>query len=90
MGTVHAIAMCNLAELCGGLVVDSTLNKQWRWIPKGMNVEYLKKATTNLIAACEVEEEEITLGDNQVTVKVFDEANILVFKAIINMYVSKR
>lgn len=88
--TVHAIAMCNLAELCGGLTIDSILPKQWRWIPKGMNVEYLKKATTDLVGICEVKQENIHLGDNQVIVNVFNTQQELVFKATINMYVSEK
>ncbi|MDA8793964.1 DUF4442 domain-containing protein [Bacteriovoracaceae bacterium] len=90
IGTVHAIAMCNLAELCGGLVVDSTLPKNWRWIPKGMSVEYLQKATSDLIGKCEISKESIKIGDNELLVNVFDEKGTQVFKAVINMYVSER
>ena len=90
IGTVHAIAMCNLAELCGGLVVDSVLPKNWRWIPKGMTVEYLKKATTDLRGKCEVSANDISIGDNQLTVNVSDANDQLVFKAVINMYVSEK
>jgi acyl-coenzyme A thioesterase PaaI-like protein len=90
IGTIHAIAMCNLAELCGGLTVDSTLPKEWRWIPKGMNVEYLEKATTDLVGKCQVAKNDIQIGDNQVVVNVFNNKDVLVFKATINMYVSER
>ena len=44
IGTVHAIALCNLAELCAGLMTDASLPRGMRWIPKGMSVRYLKKA----------------------------------------------
>ncbi len=90
IGTVHAIAMCNLAELCAGLVIDSVLPKNMRWIPKGMNVEYLQKANTDLIGKCELSEESIVLGDNQVLVNVFDTNAEQVFKAVINMYISEK
>jgi len=50
IGTVHAIAMCNMAELAGGTMTDVTVPSTHRWIPKGMTVEYLKKAETDLIA----------------------------------------
>lgn len=43
LGTVHAIAMCNMAELAGGTMTDATVPKTHRWIPKGMQVEYVKK-----------------------------------------------
>ena len=45
IGTVHAIALCNLAELSAGVMTDATIPASMRWIPKGMTVEYLKKAT---------------------------------------------
>ena len=48
IGTVHAIALCNLAELCAGLMTDASLPRGMRWIPKGMSVRYLKKATGTL------------------------------------------
>lgn len=53
LGTVHAIAMCNMAELAGGLTTDVTVPTSHRWIPKGMEVAYLKKAETDLIATAQ-------------------------------------
>ena len=50
IGTVHAIAMCNLAELVGGVMVDASLPADMRWIPKGMSAQYLTKANTRLTA----------------------------------------
>ena len=48
LGTVHAIALCNLAELTAGLMTDASLPPGMRWIPKGMSVQYLKKARGRL------------------------------------------
>ena len=50
LNTVHAIAMCNMAELAGGMVTDATVPNTHRWIPKHMDVDYLKKATTDVVA----------------------------------------
>ena len=44
LGTVHAIALCNLAEFVGGLMTDASIPSTMRWIPSGMTVQYLKKA----------------------------------------------
>ena len=44
IGSVHAIALCNLAELCAGVMTDASIPSDMRWIPKGMTVQYLKKA----------------------------------------------
>src|SRR6185312_12677324 len=43
IGTVHAIALCNLAELSGGMLTDDSIPDSLRWIPRGMTVEYLAK-----------------------------------------------
>lgn len=34
LGTVHAIALCNLAELVMGLLVDAATPADMRWIPR--------------------------------------------------------
>lgn len=44
IGSVHAIALCNLAEFVGGLACEVSIPPSMRWIPKGMTVQYLKKA----------------------------------------------
>jgi len=50
LGTVHAIALCNLAELIGGLTCEASIPPSMRWIPKGMDVRYLKKAVGTMRA----------------------------------------
>ena len=50
LGTVHAIALCNLAEFTGGLACDLSIPASMRWIPRGMTVEYLKKAVGSMRA----------------------------------------
>ena len=50
INTVHAIAMCNMAEFSGGLMTEVSVNDNSRWIPSGMTVKYLKKAKTDLTA----------------------------------------
>jgi hypothetical protein len=42
--TLHAIAMCNASELAAGLLMETGLPRNLRWIPKSMQVTYLKKA----------------------------------------------
>ncbi|EOM74692.1 hotdog fold domain-containing protein [Rhodococcus rhodnii] len=50
LGTFHAIAACNLAEVSMGMLCEATVPATHRWIPKEMSVEYLTKATTSLTA----------------------------------------
>lgn len=86
LGTVHAIAMCNMAELVAGSMTDASLPKGFRWIPKGMTVEYLAKAKTDLRAVANGEGIDwANAGDVVVPVDVFDTQQQKVFTARITM-----
>lgn len=49
IGTVHAIAVCNGLEAAMGLLAESTVPKGYRWLPKGLDVEYLAKSNSDII-----------------------------------------
>lgn len=89
IGTVHALAMGNLCEIAAGLVMEATLPATMRWIPRGMNIEYLRKAGTDVVATAELPERGWgEAGDVPVTVSVTDVAGQEVVRAVISMYVS--
>ncbi|HET8731952.1 MAG TPA: hotdog fold domain-containing protein, partial [Moraxellaceae bacterium] len=92
LGTVHAIAMCNMAELAGGLMTDVSIPPTHRWIPKGMTVEYLKKAETDLVATARPlgAADLSRAGDYPVEVEINDTAGNAVFRAVITMWVSPK
>lgn len=92
LGTVHAIAMCNMAELAGGTMTEVSVPDTHRWIPKGMAVEYLKKATTDLVAVATPETaiDGSTASECMVKVEVLDAQDVLVFQARITMWVSPK
>ena len=92
IGTVHAIAMCNAAELAGGMVTEVTIPDSMRWIPKGMSVRYLKKALGVLHATAHVGTVVDTrvAQDLQAIVEVRNAADEIVFDANITMWVSPR
>jgi acyl-coenzyme A thioesterase PaaI-like protein len=56
IGTFHAIAACNLAEIAMGMLAEATVPASHRWLPKGMTVEYVAKAETGLRAVAELPE----------------------------------
>jgi len=93
IGTVHAIALCNLAELSAGVMTDVTIPAGMRWIPKGMNVEYLKKAAGTLhgvatpATAAHVSDEG---HEWPVDVQVTDTTGEAVFRARVMMWVAPR
>ena len=93
IGSVHAIAMCNLAELVGGMVTEVTLPDSMRWIPKGMTVQYLKKAmgTIRAVAVPSVPIVHAEQGyEVPVDVRLTDDAGETVFTATITMWLSPR
>ena len=93
IGTVHAIALCNLAELCGGVMTDASLPADMRWIPKGMTVQYLKKAVgiQRGVATPLVPIVSSSTGyDLPVNVDVFDPSGEKVFNAVITMWLSPK
>ena len=93
LGTVHAIALCNLAEFIAGLMTDVSIPASMRWIPKGMTVEYLKKAvgTQHGVATPEFPPREAIEGyELPVNVVVTDPQGEAVFKARISMWVSPK
>jgi acyl-coenzyme A thioesterase PaaI-like protein len=94
LGTVHAIACCNLAELAGGTTLDVSLPDTHRWIPKGMQVSYLKKARGTLTGVATVEDLSALSPDEArevfVPVEITDRAGVTVVRADITMWVSPR
>lgn len=92
IGTVHAIAMCNMAEIAGGTMTEVTVPATHRWIPKGMTVDYLDKATTALRAVATLEPipEFGAAAEYKVPVQVLDENDNTVFKAEITMWISPK
>jgi acyl-coenzyme A thioesterase PaaI-like protein len=90
--TVHAIASCNAAEVAMGMLMEATVPRSHRWIPKAMNVQYLEKATTSLRALARLEPPDfaqITEGfELVVPVSVTDKAGIEVVHADITTWVT--
>ena len=88
LGTMHAIALCNAAELVAGTMTDASIPEGYRWIPKGMTVEYLAKVKTDIRAVADGSGIDWTqAGDQVVPVDVFDTEDKKVFAARITMNV---
>ncbi len=94
LGTMHAIAMCNLVELAGGIGTDVSIPAHMRWIPKGMTVEYLTLATTDLTGIFETDIRELENWDMKklfpATVNCYDKDGTVVMRGTINIHLSPR
>ncbi len=89
--TVHAIAMCNLCEFTGGLLMEASIPSHRRWIPVGMTVNYVKKAKTNLTATCDLNHIDWDNCSEVIcNVSVRDTSDIEVMNAAITMLVSDK
>ena len=99
IGTQHAIACCNLVEMNMGCVVEATIPSHLRWIPRGMNVQYLAKATGTLTATSTLGEKNNPQsaflldkypGNIDVPIIVTDKQGVEVVKATIQLYISEK
>ncbi|MFC7360994.1 hotdog fold domain-containing protein [Nocardioides astragali] len=68
--TVHAIALCNGLEAAMGALAESTIPRDKRWIPKGMEVAYTAKADSDITCIAETDPEQWTSGDPDLPVRV--------------------
>ena len=88
IGTIHAIAMCNAAELVAGTMTDVSIPKGGRWIPQAMSVQYLNKAKTDLKVVADGEGIDFSQGGEIVVpVAAYDDTGIKCCSADITMNV---
>lgn len=54
LSCVHAIALCNLAELTGNVALAYSMPEDARFIVAGLSIEYLKKARGTITSTCDI------------------------------------
>jgi acyl-coenzyme A thioesterase PaaI-like protein len=91
IGTVHAIAVCNGLEAAMGALAEATVPVGKRWLPKGMDVAYLAKSTSDLTCTAETDPSAWTAGpDVPVRVKATRDDGTVVVEGTINLWVTDR
>ena len=89
IGTVHAIAVCNGLEAAMGLLAEATVPRGRRWIPKGMEVAYTAKSTSDLLCTADTDPADWEHpGDVPVRVRAIREDGTTVVEGVITIYVS--
>jgi acyl-coenzyme A thioesterase PaaI-like protein len=89
LGAIHALALGNLCELAAGMVTEVTTPPGTRWIPRGMTIEYLRKAESEVSATARLDKSEWAApGNVAVPVSVADKNGNEVVRAVITMQVS--
>jgi acyl-coenzyme A thioesterase PaaI-like protein len=92
IGTVHVIAICNGLEAAMGALAEATVPSNKRWIPKGMEVEYTAKATSDITCIAETDPEQWTGDDPDVPVRVrgVREDGAVVVQGVIKLWVTEK
>lgn len=95
LGTVHAIALCNGLEAAMGALAEVTIPADKRWIPKGMEVAYTAKATSDITCTAETDPEQWTSvpeagGDLPVRVRGVRDDGTVVIEGVIRLWVTPK
>jgi acyl-coenzyme A thioesterase PaaI-like protein len=92
IGTVHAIALCNGLESAMGALAEVTIPGDKRWIPKGMEVSYTAKASSDITCVAETDQAQWDTadGDLPVRVKGVRDDGTVVVEGVINLWVTTK
>ncbi|MGZ4446903.1 MAG: hotdog fold domain-containing protein [Nocardioides sp.] len=90
--TVHAIALCNGLEAAMGALAEATIPADKRWIPKGMDISYTAKATSDITCIAETDPEQWTGDDPDLPVRVrgVREDGEVVIEGVIRLWVTPK
>ena len=92
IGTVHVIAIINGLEAAMGALAEATVPAGKRWIPKGMEVDYTAKATSDITCVAETDPADWAGDDPDVPVRVRgvrDDGTVVV-DGVIRLWVTER
>lgn len=92
LGTVHAIALCNGLEAAMGALAEASIPADKRWIPKGMEVSYTAKATSDITCIAETDPEQWTAENPDLPVRVrgIRDDGTVVIEGTIRLWVTPR
>lgn len=91
IGTVHAIALCNGAEMAMGALAEATVPRDKRWIPKGMDIRYTAKADSDITVVAETDPEQWEKeGDLDVRVQALTVDGVVCFEGVIKLWISSK
>jgi acyl-coenzyme A thioesterase PaaI-like protein len=87
-GTVHSLAIANLCELAASTVTEVTLPPGMSWQSRGMTIEYLRRAESDVTATARLDKTEWGEAQNvAVPVSAVDRNGSEVVRAVITMRV---
>jgi Domain of unknown function (DUF4442) len=91
IGTVHVIAVANGLEMAMGALAEATIPAHLRWIPKGMELDYLALADSTITATADTDPADWTgPGEVAVRVQATRSDGTAVVRGVIRLHVSER
>lgn len=91
IGTVHVIAVCNGLEAAMGALAEATVPAGKRWLPKGMEVEYVGKASSDITCVAQTTEADWAgAPDVSVSVTATRDDSSVVVRGVIHLWVTDR
>jgi acyl-coenzyme A thioesterase PaaI-like protein len=90
-GTIHSLAIATLCEVAASTVTEVTIPPTMRWASRGMTIEYLRRAESDVTATARLDKNEWSDAQNVgVPVSVVDRNGTEVGRAVITMHVAPR
>ncbi len=91
IGTVHVIAIANGMETAMGACAEASIPKHLRWIPKGMDLRYTAKATSDIRVTAEIDPDSWGANKNvDVIVKAMRDDDTVVVEGEIHLWVTEK
>ena len=92
IGTVHVIAICNGLEAAMGALAEVSVPANKRWIPKGMDVSYTAKSTSDITCIAETDPQAWTGDDPDLPVRIrgVRDDGAVVVEGLIRLWVTER
>lgn len=90
IGTVHVIAIANGLEMAMGMLAEASIPKHLRWIPKGMDLQYVAKAATDIRCFARLKDNLWTAGELPIAVEALDANGVVVVKGVIHLWVTEK
>ncbi|WP_336942865.1 hotdog fold domain-containing protein [Acinetobacter modestus] len=89
IGTVHVIAICNGLEFVMGVLAEASVPSHLRWLPKGMQVNYLAKADSDIKLTATIDKD-WAVGDLDIKVQAHRIDGVLVVDGVIKLWVTNK
>ncbi len=91
IGTVHVIAVANGMEMAMGALAEATIPAHLRWIPKGMELEYVAMSDSTMLATADTDPADWEqAGQVDVRVQATRTDGTVAVRGVIRLHVSDR